>query len=95
MPNAGAGSASTEPALGGADQRPLAEPSALAALCPPSEMRSVSAMKMPEITKTRWIAADHITTARLALAQLPKRYGRGRQTLICSDSAGLSSTATY
>jgi hypothetical protein len=33
-------------------------------------------------------AADHITTARLALAQLPKRYRRGRQTLIRTDSAG-------
>lgn len=33
-------------------------------------------------------AADHITTARLALAQLPKRYRRGRRTLIRTDSAG-------
>ncbi|MDO0934786.1 IS1380 family transposase [Streptomyces sp. DG2A-72] len=33
-------------------------------------------------------AADHITTARLALAQLPKHYRRGRQTLIRTDSAG-------
>lgn len=33
-------------------------------------------------------AADHITAARLALAQLPKEYRRGRQTLICCDSAG-------
>jgi hypothetical protein len=33
-------------------------------------------------------AADHITAARLALAQLPKRYRRGRQTLIRTDSAG-------
>ncbi|WP_416979987.1 IS1380 family transposase [Streptomyces sp. T028] len=33
-------------------------------------------------------AADHITTAQLALAQLPKRYRRGRQTLIRTDSAG-------
>ncbi|MEO3766761.1 IS1380 family transposase [Streptomyces sp. B5E4] len=33
-------------------------------------------------------AADHITTARLALAQLPKKYRRGRQTLIRCDSAG-------
>ncbi|GGS29728.1 hypothetical protein GCM10010238_18310 [Streptomyces griseoviridis] len=33
-------------------------------------------------------AADHITTTRLALAQLPKRYRRGRQTLIRTDSAG-------
>lgn len=32
--------------------------------------------------------ADHITTAQLALAQLPKRYGRGRNTLIRTDSAG-------
>ncbi|MFE9389286.1 IS1380 family transposase [Streptomyces sp. NPDC006784] len=32
--------------------------------------------------------ADHITTARLALAQLPKKYRRGRQTLIRTDSAG-------
>ncbi|KOV34722.1 transposase [Streptomyces sp. XY152] len=33
-------------------------------------------------------AADHITTAQLALAQLPKKYRRGRQTLILCDSAG-------
>ncbi|MDC0768647.1 transposase [Streptomyces sp. HD] len=33
-------------------------------------------------------AADHITTAQLALAQLPKRYRRGGQTLIRTDSAG-------
>ncbi|GGX24628.1 hypothetical protein GCM10010383_63800 [Streptomyces lomondensis] len=33
-------------------------------------------------------AADHITTARLALAQLPKRYRRRRQTLIRCDSGG-------
>ncbi|MDP9949923.1 hypothetical protein J2S51_002677 [Streptomyces sp. DSM 41269] len=33
-------------------------------------------------------AADHITTAQLALAQLPKRYRRGPQTLIRTDSAG-------
>jgi hypothetical protein len=33
-------------------------------------------------------AADHITTAQLALAQLPKHYRRGRQTLIRTDSTG-------
>ncbi|MEU7710305.1 IS1380 family transposase, partial [Streptomyces nodosus] len=33
-------------------------------------------------------ACDHITAARLALAQLPKKYRRGRQTLIRTDSAG-------
>ncbi|MCP3820230.1 transposase [Streptomyces sp. A3M-1-3] len=33
-------------------------------------------------------AADHITTTRLALAQLPKALRRGRQTLIRTDSAG-------
>jgi hypothetical protein len=33
-------------------------------------------------------AADHITTTRLALAQLPKRHRRGRSTLIRTDSAG-------
>ncbi|WP_406242808.1 IS1380 family transposase [Streptomyces anulatus] len=33
-------------------------------------------------------AADHITAARLALAQLPKSYRRGRRTLIRTDSAG-------
>jgi Transposase DDE domain group 1 len=33
-------------------------------------------------------AADHIEAAKLALAQLPKRYRRGRQTLIRTDSAG-------
>ncbi|MEE4493500.1 IS1380 family transposase [Streptomyces sp. BE230] len=31
---------------------------------------------------------DHITATRLALAQLPKRYRRGRRTLIRTDSAG-------
>ncbi len=33
-------------------------------------------------------ATDHITTTQLALAQLPKKYRRGRQTLIRTDSAG-------
>ncbi|WP_329202778.1 MULTISPECIES: IS1380 family transposase [unclassified Streptomyces] len=33
-------------------------------------------------------AADHITTARLALAQLPKKYRRGRRTLIRTDAGG-------
>ncbi|MFF0110681.1 IS1380 family transposase [Streptomyces hirsutus] len=33
-------------------------------------------------------AADHIEAARLALAQLPTKYRRGRQTLIRCDSAG-------
>ncbi|MFF8867937.1 IS1380 family transposase [Streptomyces sp. NPDC015139] len=33
-------------------------------------------------------AADHITATRLALAQLPRKYRRGRQTLIRTDSAG-------
>ncbi|AYC37631.1 hypothetical protein DWG14_01849 [Streptomyces griseorubiginosus] len=33
-------------------------------------------------------AADHITTAQLALAQVQKKYRRGRQTLIRTDSAG-------
>jgi hypothetical protein len=33
-------------------------------------------------------AADHITAAQLALAQLPKKYRRGRQTLIRTDSGG-------
>jgi hypothetical protein len=33
-------------------------------------------------------AADHITTAQRALAQLPKKYRRGRRTLIRTDSAG-------
>ncbi|MDX3855959.1 transposase, partial [Streptomyces sp. AK02-01A] len=33
-------------------------------------------------------ASDHITTTRLALAQLPKHLRRGRQTLIRTDSAG-------
>lgn len=33
-------------------------------------------------------AADHITAARPALAQLPNRYRRGRQTLIRTDSGG-------
>jgi hypothetical protein len=33
-------------------------------------------------------AADHIETAELALDQLPKKYRRGRQTLIRTDSGG-------
>ncbi|MBO8192034.1 IS1380 family transposase [Streptomyces oryzae] len=33
-------------------------------------------------------AADHIEAARLALAQLPKKYRRGRHTLIRCDSGG-------
>jgi hypothetical protein len=33
-------------------------------------------------------ASDHITTTRLALAQLPRHLRRGRQTLIRTDSAG-------
>lgn len=33
-------------------------------------------------------AADHITSTRLALAQLPGHLRRGRQTLIRTDSAG-------
>lgn len=33
-------------------------------------------------------AADHITTAGLALAQLPKTYRRGRRTLMRTDSGG-------
>ncbi|WP_406087329.1 IS1380 family transposase [Kitasatospora purpeofusca] len=33
-------------------------------------------------------AADHIEAARLALAQLPVKYRRGRRTLIRTDSAG-------
>ncbi|MEU0648334.1 IS1380 family transposase [Streptomyces umbrinus] len=33
-------------------------------------------------------ATDHITATQLALAQLPKEYRRGRQTLIRTDSAG-------
>jgi hypothetical protein len=33
-------------------------------------------------------AADHITATRLALAQLPARYRRGRHTLIRTDSGG-------
>jgi hypothetical protein len=33
-------------------------------------------------------AADHIATTRLALAQLPGKFRRGRRTLIRTDSAG-------
>ncbi len=33
-------------------------------------------------------AADHIEAAKLALAQLPKKYRRGRKTLIRCDSGG-------
>jgi hypothetical protein len=33
-------------------------------------------------------AADHITAAKLALAQLPRRYRRGRRTLIRTVTAG-------
>ena len=41
-----------------------------------------------QATRDRHTAADHITATRLALAQLPKKYRRGRQTLIRTDSAG-------
>ncbi|MFI1510039.1 transposase [Streptomyces sp. NPDC020597] len=34
------------------------------------------------------VASDHISAAQLALAQLPKKYRRGRRTLIRTDSAG-------
>ncbi|MEE4590172.1 MULTISPECIES: IS1380 family transposase [Streptomyces violaceusniger group] len=37
-------------------------------------------------------AADHIETTRLALAQLPREFRRGRRTLIRTDSAGGSHT---
>lgn len=53
----------------------------------------VAALLRPENAGSN-TAADHITTARLALAQLPKRYRRGRQTLIRCDSAGTHSRAT-
>jgi hypothetical protein len=33
-------------------------------------------------------AADHITSTKMALAPVPKRYQRGRRTLIRTDSAG-------
>jgi hypothetical protein len=33
-------------------------------------------------------AADHVEATKLALAQLPKRLRRGRQTLIRTDSGG-------
>lgn len=33
-------------------------------------------------------AADHSTATQLALAQMPKKYRRGRRTLIRTDSAG-------
>ncbi|MBT2401365.1 IS1380 family transposase [Streptomyces sp. ISL-100] len=33
-------------------------------------------------------AADHIEAGRLALAQLPKKYRRGRRTLVRTDSGG-------
>lgn len=33
-------------------------------------------------------ASDHIETARLALAQLPAKYRRGRRTLVRTDSGG-------
>ena len=33
-------------------------------------------------------ATDHITAAQMALAQLPRKYRRGRRTLIRTDSAG-------
>ncbi|MBB4987543.1 hypothetical protein GGE06_008516 [Streptomyces sp. SFB5A] len=33
-------------------------------------------------------AADHVTTTKMALAQLPKQHRRGRRTLIRTDSAG-------
>ncbi|MER0477842.1 IS1380 family transposase [Streptomyces sp. Edi2] len=33
-------------------------------------------------------AADHITATQMSLAQLPKRYRRGRRTLVRTDSGG-------
>ncbi len=33
-------------------------------------------------------AADHVEAARLALDQLPRKYRRGRRTLIRTDSGG-------
>lgn len=33
-------------------------------------------------------AGDHIEAAQMALAQLPKRFRRGRQTLIRTDCGG-------
>jgi hypothetical protein len=33
-------------------------------------------------------AADHVEATRMALAQLPKRFRRGRRTLVRTDSAG-------
>lgn len=38
-------------------------------------------------------AADRITAAGLALAQLPKKYRRGRQTMVRTDSAGGTTAA--
>lgn len=45
--------------------------------------RRSNALGLPDNTAT-----DHITTAQLALAQLSKKYRRGRQTLIRTDSGG-------
>ncbi|MBP2055615.1 hypothetical protein J2Z21_008631 [Streptomyces griseochromogenes] len=47
----------------------------------------VAALLRPENAGSN-TAADHIATAQLALARLPKKYRRGRQTLIRTDSAG-------
>ncbi|MGW1901255.1 transposase [Streptomyces hirsutus] len=42
----------------------------------------------PHPRNLRQRAADPVEAARLALARLPKRYRRGRQTLLRTDSAG-------
>lgn len=48
----------------------------------------VAALLRPGNAGSNADITDHITAAQLALAQLPKKYRRGRQTLIRTDSAG-------
>ena len=62
------------PLMGFVDHRPGGTGEPVAALLGPGNAGSNT-------------AAHHITTARLALAQLPDRYRRGRRTLIRRDSA--------
>lgn len=55
--------------------------------CPAGSGEPVAALLRPGNAGSN-TAADHIETARLALAQLPQRLRRGRQTLIRTDSGG-------
>ncbi|MEJ8658846.1 transposase [Streptomyces sp. MS1.AVA.4] len=55
--------------------------------CPGGTGEPVAALLRPGNAGAN-TASDHITATRLALAQLPRKYRRGRQTLIRCDSGG-------